>query len=130
MYLSATQTLTIVLAGNVTANQLTGEFHYEDIPVSGDVQGIVKPLPGNALFVTNQTTAVTLVSSPAAGFVRKVIGGFVYNADTATATLTFTVTDSAASNRVIFKGTRATLENLNYTFGNGFKGQSVAMVSQ
>ena len=132
MLLSPTQTLTVVLGGAVTANQCTGCVHYEDVPLSGNIQGITPNfgLPGNNAFITASAAAVTIAAAPSVGYFRRILALEFYNADTATITATFTITDTAGTNRVIFKGTRATLENLNYTLSGGWQGYSVAMAKQ
>jgi hypothetical protein len=84
MYLNAsTNKLEIVLGGTVTTSQLQWNVSYQDITSTG------MTLPQSAgAGVTNNATAVDIVAAPAASTTRQVTHINVFNADTATATVT------------------------------------------
>lgn len=78
MYLSNTnEKIEIVLAGNVTTNQLEWTVSYQDITSAG------MTLPqSSAQGLTNNTTSVDMVAAPAAATNRQVVYISVYNDDT------------------------------------------------
>ena len=84
MYLNAsTDKLEIVLGGTVATNQLNWNVSYQDITSTG------MTLPQSAgAGNTNNATAVDIVAAPAASTTRQVTHINVFNADTATATVT------------------------------------------
>jgi hypothetical protein len=84
MYLNAsTNKLEIVLGGTVATSQLQWNVSYQDITSTG------MTLPQSAgAGLTNNATAVDIVSAPAASTTRQVTHINVFNADTATATVT------------------------------------------
>lgn len=134
MFLDATQTLAIVLAGAKTTLDALGQLSYEDVPIATSPgQPVPAPTPGTVAFTTNGVTSVPLLAAPAVGYVRKVVSIQLYNIDTGTITPSFVIGTTAAGStttRAVFKGTRATLENLNYTLSGGWQGYSVAMAKQ
>lgn len=100
MYLSATnQKIQVVLSGAVTANQLLCIASYQDITSTG----MTIPQESNQS-LTNDTTAVDLVASPSASTNRQVVHITIYNADTASATVTVQK-DVAGTDYVIIKQT-------------------------
>lgn len=78
MYLSNTnEKIEIVLAGNITTNQLEWTVSYQDITSAG------MTLPqSSAQGLTNNTTSVDMVAAPAAATNRQVVYISVYNDDT------------------------------------------------
>jgi len=84
MYLNAsTNKLEIVLGGTVATSQLQWNVSYQDITSTG------MTLPQSAgAGLTNNATAVDIVAAPAASTTRQVTHINVFNADTATATVT------------------------------------------
>lgn len=130
MILDSTMSLTLVLGGAVSATEPTGIACWEDSPVSGSgVGGPVPPQQGSAVFTTTGATAITIVPAPSAGFMRRVTSLHLYNIDSATITPNIKVL-VGSTGRTVFKGTRATIENLVYTNTNGWQGYSVAMARQ
>jgi len=84
MYLNATtDKLEIVLGGTVATNQLNWNVSYQDITSTG----MTLPQAAGA-GLTNNATAVDIVAAPAASTTRQVTHINVFNADTATATVT------------------------------------------
>jgi hypothetical protein len=110
---AATKSLKIVLAGNVTANQLQVTTHYTDITTTAYT-------PGSTDTVTNNTTAVEIVAAPAASTQRHVETISVHNADTASSTVSIQYV-SAGGTRLILKALLLTLENLIYEDGTGWQ---------
>lgn len=94
---NTTSTLQIVLAGAKTTNHLRAYASFYDIPAQ------TKPTfeeyrGATAHKESNDTTDVTLVAAPAInGVVRMIDYVAVHNADTAAATVTVKVEDTAAS---------------------------------
>jgi hypothetical protein len=131
MILQSTQSLNIVLAGAKTTLDAIWYVSWEDVPVSGNIQGLTPllGLPGSASGVTNGVTSVPVVPAPAAGFCRRILSIQLNNADTGAITPNWTINDNG-TNRVVFKGTRATLEQANYTFAGGWQGYSAATAKQ
>ena len=76
-----TDKIQVVLAGNVTANQLQCVSSWRDITTTTYA-------PGRTLTNTNNTTDVDLVGSPASSTQRVVDFLSVYNSDTANSTVT------------------------------------------
>lgn len=134
MYLDSTQALDYIQAAAKTTLDGSGQVSYEDIPINTSPGApVAAPIPGTVPFTTNGVTAVPLLSAPAVGYVRKVISIQLNNTDTGTITPSFRITTTVAgtaTTRPVFKGTRATLEQLNYTLSGGWQGYSVAMAKQ
>ena len=130
MLIDSGSSLNIVLAGAKTTLDAIWNVSFEDIPNGGMQQGIaIAGLPGRASGVTNGATPVAMVAAPATGYTRRVLAIQLNNADTGAITVSFSLTDNGTA-RVLFKGTRATLEQLTYTNVLGFQAFSVALARQ
>lgn len=112
--LTSSDTLQVVLGSAVAANQCDLSASFADIATDGSTFG-----PGNSDGVTNSTTAVTWVAAPVSGKVRQIKYLSLYNADTATVTVT--VKKVNANTRVMGKFALAPGERLEYTTDNGFR---------
>lgn len=108
-----TDKIQVVLAGNVTANQLQCFASYRDITTTAYTAG------RNSVN-TNNTTDVDLVGSPGASTQRVIDFLSVYNADTVNATVTIKL-DANGTERILTKATIATGERIEYTNEGGFK---------
>jgi hypothetical protein len=108
-----TDTLQVVLAGSVTANQLRCMTSWRDITTTAYT-------PGRTVINTNNTTDVSIVGSPASSTQRVVDFISIYNADTAAATVTVKF-DANGTEYILFKGQLAVDERLEYQEGQGFK---------
>lgn len=84
---TTTRTIEVVLSGAVTTNQLPIVATYGD-STSSDTTMLAAPI------LTNSATAVTAIAAPAASTQRRVIGMSIYNADTASATITVRYNDN------------------------------------
>lgn len=73
---TTSKTVEVVLGSAVATNQLDVTF---DVTETEDV------VPASVCTATNNTTAITAVSSPASGKNNKIVGGRIVNRDTATA---------------------------------------------
>jgi len=86
---TTSSSIELVLAGVVAATQLAISCAYTDMTASATT--------GRASVSTsNSTTSVTIIAAPAASTQRKVTSITVYNADTASATVTIRRNDSSA----------------------------------
>jgi hypothetical protein len=112
--LKSTDTLQVLLAGAVATNQCDLSCSYMDVATDGS-----SIAPDSSDGVTNGVTAVTWVAAPASGLVRQVKYLSLYNADTASVTVT--VRKSNANNRVLCKVLLAPGERLEYTVDGGFR---------
>ncbi len=83
---STSKSLEIILAGAITTNPLAVSTEYVDMTSSATTGGA-------QLANSNNTTAVTIVAAPAASTQRRVLGVQIYNADTASATVTARIND-------------------------------------
>lgn len=126
---STTKKLQIVLAGAKTTLDANWSASWEDTPnVGGPYAGLSG---GQAHGATNGATAVDLVPAPGAGVTRRLTSLWLNNSDTGTITLSIQIVDSSGpTTRVVWKGTRATLEQLSYENGAGFQAFSVALARQ
>lgn len=88
--LASTDSITVVLAAAPATNQLPVNTSYVDQGGSGN----------NLPSLTNSTTAVTIVGSPATGVERLVSQISIPNADTASATVTVSLVRSSTSYRL------------------------------
>lgn len=113
--LTATQTLEIVLAANITTSQLTYTTHYIDEVLSTFQLGAVGASDG----LSNNTTAVAIVGAPTTGRVRKVSGLSLYNGDTVASIVSIQVNDNGTT-RIIWKGLLIDGDTLIYTDLRGF----------
>jgi hypothetical protein len=103
----------VVLTGSVTANQLKCYAAYNDTTATSIT-------PGRNVTLTNNTTAVDLVTSPALSTQRVVSYLSVYNTDTASSTVTINVVSSSTS-YAVFVTTLAVGEKIEYQQGQGFR---------
>jgi len=113
LILSTTDKIQVVLAGNVTTNQLKCYAAYNDTTTTSII-------PGRNVTLTNNTTAVDLVLSPPGSTQRLVSYLSVYNSDTANATVTVNVV-SSSTNYAVFVTTLAVGEKIEYQQGEGFR---------
>lgn len=109
---NTTDNLQIVLAGNVTANQLNVVTSYRDITTTTYT-------PGRTVVNTNNTTDVNIVPAPAASTQRVVDFISVYNADTADAVVTIKF-DANGTEYVIYKSILNSGDTLRFIEGAGF----------
>ena len=109
---NTTDNLQIVLAGNVTANQLNVVTSYRDITNTTYT-------PGRTVVNTNNTTDVNIVPAPAASTQRVVDFISVYNADTADATVTIKF-DANGTEYIIYKTVLGVGDTLRFIEGAGF----------
>lgn len=91
---TTSKTIQAVLGGAVTTNQLRVTSSYEDITTTTYA-------PGSNRVVTNNTTAVTVVGSPAASTQRKVLSISIYNKDTADAAVTVQSYDGTNTDEMV-----------------------------
>jgi len=108
---ATTKSLEILLGGAVTTTQLPFVATYVDMTTSAYT-------PGSNDGASNNTTAVTAVSAPASSTQRQVKLLTVYNADTASATLTVRYNNNSTT-RIMWKGTLAVGDTFVYTDGEG-----------
>ena len=103
----------MLLAGAVAGTQLPATSHFVDVadnyyaPESYDT-------------ISNSTTAVPIVFSPAEGVKRQVKFMTIYNADSATATVTVRLVNNV-TNRILVKIDLQPASTLIYTDGEGFR---------
>lgn len=126
---TATRKLQIALATAKTSLDAIWNVSWEDTPVSLPPGTNGAPVGGSANGVTNGATAVDMVPAPPVGTIRRILSIQLNNADTGSITPNITLNDNATG-RVIFKVTRATLEQLTYEDRAGFQCFSVAGVRQ
>jgi hypothetical protein len=113
---TATEVLEIVLGGAVATNQLTWAIDYVDTVTStASASG-----PYSAKGVTNSSTAVAMLASPASGTTRLALTVSVVNLDTAPATVTVRSHDGSAITPW-FQGTLQAGEVLTYEKGDGWE---------
>lgn len=103
----------VVLGGSVTTNQLKCFVSYTDTTTSSVT-------PGRNALVTNNTTAVDLVTSPSSSTQRLVSYLSVYNSDTVSATVTINLYTTSTTYKLITM-TLLTGERIEYQQGEGFK---------
>ena len=121
MYLNATtDKLEIVLGGTVATNQLNWNVSYQDITSSG------MTLPQSAgAGLTNNTTPIDIVAAPAASTTRQVTHINVFNADTATATVTIQK-DVSGTNYVLISYSVVSGDTLMWSREDGWRLMSAA----
>jgi hypothetical protein len=121
---NTTNKIEVLLGGSVSANQLECSAYWADDPIDADeAEG---NLNENHV-ATNGATAVTLVAAPTQSAQRHIKGITIYNADTASATVTVRVNDGTNTWRLI-KTTMVTLGTLTWEEGNGWVNYSAAAV--
>lgn len=108
-----TDNLQVVLAGSVTTNQLQCFTAWRDRTSTTFVAG-------RTVINTNNTTDVTIASSPAASTQRVIDYISIYNNDTVNATVTVKL-DANGTEYILFKVTLAATEKLEYHEGKGFR---------
>ena len=94
---STTKKLQVVLAGNVTTNQLVVNVVWTDENIEG-----VDTKYASKQSVTNQTTDVDICDAPQQNFTRNIETITVYNADTVAATITVKI-DNGGTETILFK---------------------------
>ena len=108
-----TDKIQVRLSGTVASAQLQCYSSYRDSTSSSII-------PGRTVVLTNNTTYVDIVPSPSASTSRSVEYLSVYNSDTASATVTFSVND----NGTIYEINIATIsagQKVEYQAGVGFR---------
>lgn len=121
MYLNAsTNKLEIVLGGTVATSQLQWNVSFQDITSTG------MTLPQSAgAGLTNNATAVDIVAAPAASTTRQVTHINVFNADTATATVTIQK-DVSGTNYVLISYAVTSGDTLMWSREDGWRLMSAA----
>lgn len=105
---STLKSLEVKLGGAVTTNQLPWVVSYVDILTSDQSVSTYSENDG----ATNNTTAVTMVSAPASGHTRTIIGFSVVNEDTVAAE-TIIQYNNNGTTRTIIDVTLAVGDNLS-----------------
>lgn len=120
MIVLSTQTdnLQVVLAGNVTANQLRCYSSWRDRTSTTFVAG-------RTVVLTNNTTDVNIVPAPGLSTQRIIDFLSVYNADTVNATVTVKLDDNGTE-YILWKGILGTGEMLQYNDKAGFTVMTIA----
>jgi hypothetical protein len=103
----------VVLGGSVTTNQLKCFVSYTDTTTTSVT-------PGRNALVTNNTTPVDLVTSPASSTQRLVSYLSVYNSDTVSSTVTINLYTTSTTYKLITM-TLSSGERIEYQQGEGFK---------
>lgn len=109
---STTRSIELVLAGTVTTTQLKVTSSWVDMTATATT-------PGATTASSNNTTAVTIVAAPAASTQRKVNSISIFNADTASATVTVRYNDNATIYPIVTFAV-PTGQTLQYTDVNGW----------
>jgi hypothetical protein len=109
---NTTDTIKAVLSGNVTTNQLQCFASYRDITTSTFNSD-------RSVILTNNTTAVNVVSAPSASTQRVIDYISIYNNDTVTQTVTVTL-DANATGYRLYRVALLTLEKLEYNDTSGW----------
>lgn len=107
---TTTKSLEVLLGGAITTNQLEWTADFVDV----NQTSFAATTAGNQNGVTNNASAVTMVSAPAATTSRQIKFLSVHNKDTVAATVTIRLNDNGTF-RIIWKGTIQTLETIIYT---------------
>jgi hypothetical protein len=105
--------LEILLGGNVTTNQLP--FYTASVDTNTTTF-----TPNQSNGTSNNTSVVTVLSSPAAGFIRTLKYLSIYNTDTVAATLTVQFNDNTTT-RILTKVILQVGDRLEYTDTVGFR---------
>jgi len=109
---TTTKSIEILLGGAITTNQLVYVTSYADVTASTFT-------PGSADGLTNNTTPVTVINSPAASTQRMVKEMSIYNNDTVSATVTVRLNDNSTM-RIVYVVTLQAGETLEYSDVKGF----------
>ena len=110
---SVNRSIEFVLGGSITTNQLPFVCQYCNTTREGLQHD------NTALGISNNTTAVTILSAPGAGQKREIKSLSVYNADTASATVTVRLNDNATLRSIVVV-TILTGEHLLFTTASGW----------
>ena len=110
---TANRSLQYLLGGAVTANQLPFVVEYVNVTREGASHS------NSANGTSNSGTAVTILGAPAAGEKRVVQSLSIFNADTASATVTVRLNDNATMRNIVVV-TLATGDHLIYTNAAGW----------
>ena len=108
---TTTQLLQFTLSASVTTNQLVFSATYQDYTSTS-----FTPIENDG--VSNNTTAVTIVSSPASSTQRLIKNIVIQNADTASATVTIIYNNNSTLRNIIV-ATLAVGDQLIYEDGHG-----------
>lgn len=114
---NTTDTVKAVLAGAVTANQLQCVGCWRDVTTTAYT-------PDRTVVDTNGTTAVNVVAAPASSTQRVIDCISIYNADTASATVTITY-DANGDAQTLWKGTLQAGWTVAYENGAGWQVRNV-----
>lgn len=106
---ATTKTLEVILAGAITTNQLPFVVTYVELDSTLAVSAI-----GETDGVTNNSSAVTMLSAPASGKIRQVKHVTIPNVDTAAATVTVRINNNGTFRQMVTM-TLSTGDNLVYT---------------
>jgi len=109
---ATTKSLQFKLSGTVTTNQLPLSASYVDTTGTATT-------PGEQDGTSNNTTAVTVVSSPASSTERLIKSLVIQNADTAAATVTIIYNNNSTLRNIVV-ATLAVGDQLIYEDGNGW----------
>ena len=115
--LTSTDKIQVLLGSSVTTNQLECFASYRDTTSSTIT-------PGSTYSLTNNTTPVDLIGSPAASTQRVVDYISVYNADVGTEDVTIRY-DVSGTSYILIKATLLPNEKLEYQEGIGFKSLAI-----
>jgi hypothetical protein len=124
MLLKSTDSLQVLLAGAVAANQAAFFAAFVDV----DAVTFAATAGDNSSGLTNNTTAVSWVAAPASGKFRKLQYASLYNADTAAITLTVRINDGTNS-RILMKAPLNAGDRLEYNDTRGFSITTASGVS-
>lgn len=111
---STTDTIQVVLGGNITTNQLQCFASYTDTNY-----GSSSIIHGRNSTLTNNTTAVNLVPSPSASTQRVIEYISVQNTDTVNATVSILFNDNGTT-RILFRAVLAPNESMQFHKGQGW----------
>lgn len=110
---TATRSLEYLLSGSVSANQLPFVVNYVNTTREGQNH------PNSANGTSNNTTAVTILGAPSAGEKRNVQALNIYNADTASVTVTVRLNDNTTMRNIVVV-TLSIGDTLIYTSASGW----------
>jgi hypothetical protein len=110
---ATTKSLEVLLGGSPAANQLVLTTFYIDHTATSAT-------PGSSDGLTNGATAVTMVAAPTASTQRQVKGFYIFNNDTAAATVIIRLNNNGTY-RIIAKMTIQPGETIEYKQETGFK---------
>lgn len=110
---STTDSIDVVLGANVTTNQLQLISSYTDTTSVGVT-------PGKRTTVTNNTTAVNLVSAPSSGVSRQLRYASIFNSDSRPATVTIRYNFNSTT-RIVLTTVLQVNDYIQYTHRTGWK---------